>query len=284
MKSYHRIIVAGVLAGIVACPSLVQGGFEFGDCPIFVRGDTNASGEFNVTDPIVLLDYLFAGDVEVPCLDALDADDSGEVNLTDAIFALQFLFLGGKDVPEPSNGLCGRDPSHDELGCESFPVCEPRIELRDFSGFEVFEYRIGPGLGFCPSDGDIYSLTLTRTESGMRLEHSLVDFREEPGEESECLFDTIDVECAVVVPQPGRELTESEVRATLEEFDAIDVTIGPDPICNCIAFDPCLVRDFSWDDEHVAMFPCSSQFVRGEQAVELREWLSRFRKLPVEDE
>ncbi|HLU46643.1 MAG TPA: LamG domain-containing protein, partial [Planctomycetota bacterium] len=91
----------------------------------FVRGDADASGSVNLTDGIVILNYLFQGGVDPVCLDAFDTDDSGSLNLTDGIYVLSYLFSGG-DAPPPPFESCGVDPSGDADGvtCETTqPPC-----------------------------------------------------------------------------------------------------------------------------------------------------------------
>jgi len=59
----------------------------------FVRGDTNGDRAVDITDAIVLMQYLF-GSREVPCLEALDVDEDafGSLNVADAISLLDFLY------------------------------------------------------------------------------------------------------------------------------------------------------------------------------------------------
>jgi hypothetical protein len=80
--------------------------------PAFIRGDADGSGATNITDGIVILNFLFLGGGDPPCLDAADADGSNSVNITDGIFVLNFLFLGGADPVAPFPG-CGLDPDAD---------------------------------------------------------------------------------------------------------------------------------------------------------------------------
>lgn len=89
----------------------------------FRRGDADASGSLDITDPIVILGYLFLGDPEPPCVLAADGDDSGNVDISDAIGLLGHLFLG-EPAPPPPSAECGRDPTPDGLGCGSFPPCD----------------------------------------------------------------------------------------------------------------------------------------------------------------
>ncbi len=87
---------------------------------LFQRGDINADGRVDLTDPIFLLNALFLGRPQPPCGDAADADDSGRVNLTDAIYLLNHLFRGGQQPPGPYR-QCGNDPTPDNLTCANFP-------------------------------------------------------------------------------------------------------------------------------------------------------------------
>lgn len=93
-----------------------------GSPSVFVRGDVTAEGQYDLTDPIYLLTYLFLGGPPPPCKDAADVDDSSVLELTDAVYMLNHLFLGG---PAPSTpfGECGADPGEDDLDCESFEAC-----------------------------------------------------------------------------------------------------------------------------------------------------------------
>jgi hypothetical protein len=88
----------------------------------FLRGDVVDDGKLDLTDAVVIVDYLFVGGAVPPCLKAADVDDSGDIDLTDAVHLLGHLFLGG---PPPSSprGSCGADPTVDGLGCESHDAC-----------------------------------------------------------------------------------------------------------------------------------------------------------------
>lgn len=86
------------------------------DGKLFVRGDSNGDGQLDISDPIRTLNYLFAGGVNVACMDAADANDDGGVDISDAVFCLNFLFAGGKDIPPPIS-KSGMDPTEDALSC-----------------------------------------------------------------------------------------------------------------------------------------------------------------------
>jgi hypothetical protein len=86
----------------------------------FVRGDPNSDGTINLTDGIVILNYLFLGAAAPSCMDAADVDDDGgeKPAITDAIRLFGWLYLGGVPpvAPSPTTadyvpGDCGIDPA-----------------------------------------------------------------------------------------------------------------------------------------------------------------------------
>jgi len=64
------------------------------------RGDVDRDGDLDVTDPILILQYLFLGGARPYCLSVADADASGPVDVTDAVYLLLHLFAGGPAPPE----------------------------------------------------------------------------------------------------------------------------------------------------------------------------------------
>jgi len=85
---------------------------------LFRRGDADGNGTAEITDPIVVLNYLFQGGATPRCLDAADADDNGAIEITDPIKVLNFLFLAGLEPDFPGTRRCGPDPTFDRL-----PAC-----------------------------------------------------------------------------------------------------------------------------------------------------------------
>jgi hypothetical protein len=82
----------------------------------FIRGDMNADGALDISDPVGVLQYMFLGDSAPDCLDRADSNDDGAVNITDPIIILELLFLGGAALPEPFPEP-GTDPTPDALIC-----------------------------------------------------------------------------------------------------------------------------------------------------------------------
>lgn len=94
---------------------------------LFRRGDVNADGSVNITDPVILFLYLFQAGT-VGCADAADSNDDGSLNISDAVFLLNYLFRDG-DVPPPPFEELGEDPEPaDGLDCERFDPPPPAEE------------------------------------------------------------------------------------------------------------------------------------------------------------
>ena len=88
----------------------------------FRRGDTNADGAANLTDALLVANFLFANGPSPPCAKSADVDNSGSLNLVDAVRLAAYLFRNGPSPATPFEN-CGTDPSEDPLTCESFPAC-----------------------------------------------------------------------------------------------------------------------------------------------------------------
>jgi len=82
----------------------------------FHRGDCNADGPRNVSDPIFLLELLFGAGSASPCQDACDANDDGDLDLSDAVLMLGLVFTG-TPAALPAPLACGFDPTGDTLDC-----------------------------------------------------------------------------------------------------------------------------------------------------------------------
>ena len=94
-----------------------------GDPAVFERGNSDGVDGLEVTDPIVLLRYLFLGEPEPACLDAADSDDSGALDITDCVLTLDFLFRGLAPPAAPGPFSCGDDPTPDCLDCAFHEDC-----------------------------------------------------------------------------------------------------------------------------------------------------------------
>jgi hypothetical protein len=99
---------------------------------VFSRGDGNGDGSLELTDGIIVLNYLFTGGEAPGCMEAADSDNDGQISLTDAVLILGYLFQGGNApaLPGPPgvNTGCGPDTdvpgSPGDLGCDSYSGCD----------------------------------------------------------------------------------------------------------------------------------------------------------------
>ena len=90
--------------------------------PVFRRGDANGDHAVDVSDPVFILTRLFLHGQGFECEDAADADDNGAIELTDGIVVLDYLFRGAQPPPAPGPVIEGNDPTDDELRtCEGNP-------------------------------------------------------------------------------------------------------------------------------------------------------------------
>ena len=89
--------------------------------PLFVRGDANADGSFNISDGSFVLNALFAGRTLPTCQDSADANTDGAVDIADGVYMLNALFGGGASPGPPFPDCAAGEVV---LGCESFAGCQ----------------------------------------------------------------------------------------------------------------------------------------------------------------
>ena len=78
---------------------------------LFRRGDANDDTSVDISDPVQILNFLFAGGLQPPCMDAADANDDNSVDISDPVQILNFLFAGALPPPSPGPAVCGLDPT-----------------------------------------------------------------------------------------------------------------------------------------------------------------------------
>ena len=88
----------------------------------FLRGDANQDGFSDLSDTVVILEYLY-GKKECfrGCSDAYDVNDDGSLDIGDVVYILQFLYAGGVQPPPPFPDP-GEDPTEDDLLCAEYVV------------------------------------------------------------------------------------------------------------------------------------------------------------------
>ena len=100
----------------------------------FIRGDVDLNTVINLTDGIMILNWLSVGGPAPGCYDAADTNDTGVIDVSDAQRIFNYLFLGGDPPLCPFSGSShdscfGKDPTADGLPCgQTLPDCTPFSE------------------------------------------------------------------------------------------------------------------------------------------------------------
>ncbi len=113
----------------------VQALFKTHPQPCFVRGDANADGKYDISDPITTLAYLFVDPSGLTCLASLNSNGDALIDISDVVFSLSHLFLGDQAPPAPSPNVanaynpglsCGlfSIPADSDWGCIEFRPCQ----------------------------------------------------------------------------------------------------------------------------------------------------------------
>jgi hypothetical protein len=79
---------------------VLPGGFTRIGFP-FIRADCNGDGNFDISDAIAKLAFLFLGGPPCQCFDAADDNADGRCDVSDAVYGLGHLFLGSPAPPAP---------------------------------------------------------------------------------------------------------------------------------------------------------------------------------------
>ncbi len=75
----------------------------------YLKGDANWDESVSISDPVFLINYIFAGGAAPFCSIAADADGNAIGNISDAVFLINYVFAGG---PTPgADDLCSPPPS-----------------------------------------------------------------------------------------------------------------------------------------------------------------------------
>ncbi len=89
---------------------------------MFIRGDVNDDGSYDIGDSIYLLSNLFSLGPDPGCQETADANGDGFKNIADTIYMLSSLFSMGP-APVAPHPDCGTDPDPPGLGCDSYSSC-----------------------------------------------------------------------------------------------------------------------------------------------------------------
>ncbi len=114
------------------------------DCK-FARGDINSSGVVDLNDAVLLIAYLFEGEIIPPCRDAADMNDNGIVEMSDYTYLARYLFADGPPPPPPfkQQGITEADKAVDPTPGITVPA------ERDAR----FTFKIGEAIGYASNTG-----------------------------------------------------------------------------------------------------------------------------------
>ena len=156
------------------------------------RGDSNGDGAMDISDPIHVLNFLFAGGAPPVCSPVADANADGRLDISDPVAALNFLFAGGGELPALTSSeisQCGTvlrrgrlldifQPGHGISG-HAEELSTGIIRLRDFSydGLGDPEVLVMLTKQVFSNEGLVISGDLRRQEpyAGETLDFSLPD-------------------------------------------------------------------------------------------------------------
>ena len=106
--------------------SLVYQDASQGSAILFIRGDGNEDGSFNVADIVFGLNALFVpGGVTPSCIESCDLNDDGGFNIADMVYGLNSLFIPGSAAPPLPYPDCGQDPIGNAIDCPVSSVACP---------------------------------------------------------------------------------------------------------------------------------------------------------------
>ncbi len=87
--------------------------------PVFIRGDVNSDGSFDIADSVLTLSHLFLAE-PIDCLRSADSNSDQSLDVADAVYSLSALFGLGSAIDGP-HPACGEAAS--ALSCVSSPNC-----------------------------------------------------------------------------------------------------------------------------------------------------------------
>ncbi len=163
-------------------------------------------------------------------------------------------FAGGPGQEECDDG---NDRNGD--GCSAQCLLEPVRE--DFSRFHTFTFSRDSAFGFCPPVGELFDAHVTTDPGGVVSLHWSI-LRDDAGC-TEPPFQCADRDAF------SRVLTSDEVTQLRDAFRTVRVVDATPNGCATIAFDPCLVNGFTWDEFHANDFLCHAPLLRTDEVTRI---------------
>jgi len=207
----------------------------------FIRGDVNRDARLDVSDPVSLLSYLFAGATPPGCSDAADANDDGRLDVSDAVRVFDYLFVGGAPPPPPFPEA-NSDPTPDSLGCGGLlawkmPAGRLVYSMHRVAGAGTAQPARSTGvLAFAPQGAQILAtgtsfplLGLTYDFHPARLLAASAENGAVPGDVSWLWLPDAPAEAGAVISAsvpPGPQAEGSIVIRTLSEYSIVEVSVS----------------------------------------------------------
>jgi hypothetical protein len=237
MNLEHRAVVVSILAVVaVARPDAAHAWFPY--APACSQPVTIGAGPVVVDCLYILQASLGLRYCDAPCVCRPTGGDT-----TTAGDALRCL---SKAV-----GVDG------ELACGCFDT-----DVVDFSRADRVSFRRLSALGFCAPFGEVFKGEVVRA-SESELVARLTVLADGEILVDECRFDLEidpgpDTDCPVLVELPERVLISEERDEWLAAIGAVSVENLPDPYCETVAYDPCVIAHFDFDGTKLADWDCAS--------------------------
>jgi len=177
----------------------------------------------------------------------------------------QFENVCGDGVPQtgfaggPNGEECDDGNNADGDGCSAQCRIEPT--LHDFSAFGTFTFNRESALGFCPPTGQLFDVEATTGAMGaITMRWSVL--RDDAG------CDDPPFRCCDR-DEFTRVLTSDEAILLRGAFHAVRVVATEPNGCSSVAFDPCLVNAFGWDDFVATDVLCHTPLVRSDEVARI---------------
>jgi len=78
--------------------------FQIEVIPCSIDGDANCDGHVNLSDAVLIINYIFRNGFRPPILNWADANADCDINIADAVYLIDFIFKSGL---EPQTGCVG---------------------------------------------------------------------------------------------------------------------------------------------------------------------------------
>ena len=208
-------------------------------------GDADGNGARSVTDGVRVLRTAAALANGCAVASRCDIDGNNAITVSDGVAALRLA-----------------------AGLPATVACEHTVV--DRSDFRFFTFFARPAFGYCPALGGASHVFMS-VRDGVITREAAVIVEGAPGD-PDCLDGVTTVPpvaCPREITLPPRVLTTDEAERVRNAFSSIERERLQNPDCKRIAFDPCLLNEFTWDNAQITDFICGQPRVLPDQSAAL---------------